>query len=222
MFFRKLPKFYKSFHINHDANIYDHTTVSSKFWHLQALLQSQVSATAQLWYDGCSEQSRNSHLNTRVSDKRFADTTAEQADLGIPARKHHVRNGRVSIESHFARTPSGAHLSQSAAALCSRADKDDRICPRYFRTNRTRMPLVRRASRLPRGDIIALLLSSSRSRCARGRASGTDGRPGCREIDEETDGEKYAAGRSKQVSCTKVSTEGGRSKTPALIPARTS
>ncbi|KYQ52959.1 hypothetical protein ALC60_07685 [Trachymyrmex zeteki] len=44
-----------------------------------------------------------------------------------------------------------------------------------------------------------------------------DERPGCREMDRETDGEKYAAGRSKQVSCTKVSTEGGRSKSDSRI-----
>ncbi|TGZ57392.1 hypothetical protein DBV15_05810 [Temnothorax longispinosus] len=44
------------------------------------------------------------------------------------------------------------------------------------------------------------------------RASETDERPGCREMDRETDGEKYAARRSKQVSCTKLSTEGGHGK----------
>jgi len=38
-----------------------------------------------------------------------------------------------------------------------------------------------------------------------------DERPGCREMDRETDGEKYVAGRSKQVSCTKVSAEGSKS-----------
>lgn len=35
--------------------------------------------------------------------------------------------------------------------------------------------------------------------------------PECREMDRETDGEKYGARRSKQVSCTKVSTESGHS-----------
>ncbi|KYN14410.1 hypothetical protein ALC57_13577 [Trachymyrmex cornetzi] len=148
-------------------------------------MRSQVSATVQLWCDGCSEQSRNSHLNARVSDKRSADTTAGQADLGIPARKHHIRNGRVSIESHFVRAPSPAHLSQSATALCSRADKGDRICSHYFQTNRTRIPVVRRESRLP---VVSLRfsLSSGCSHCARGRVSETRGPDVERWIEKQT------------------------------------
>lgn len=77
------------------------------------------------------------------------------------------------------------------------------------------MPVVGRESRLPQwyrcaAPKLRLLTLRPWSRIR-------DERPGCREMDRETDGEKYAAGRSKQVSCTKVSTEGGRSKSDSRI-----
>lgn len=65
------------------------------------------------------------------------------------------------------------------------------------------------------GSIVALLQAGFRPFTGlrpSGRASGTDERPGCREMDRDTDGEKYAARWSKQVSCTKVSAEGGHGK----------
>jgi len=195
-----------SLHVNHEHIRSYHPSLD-----MQARSQSQVLATAQLWHDVAARSNREIRILTRASLTNVPPTRqAGQADLRIPTRKHHVPNGRVSTESHFARAPSPAHLSQSTATFCTLhlADKGDRIWPHYFRTNR--MFVVRRG-------IVALLLSFLNSCYAHGRASGTDGRPGCREMDRETDGEKYAAGRSKQVSCTKVSAEDGL--TLALIPA---